>query len=106
MDNLLEDFDLWEVTSLDVRPIKISQADLDLRDQKAKGLIRLFLGDSILLNVLDEKTTNSLWTWLGFVYQAKSMVNKLFLRKNLYSLRMEEGRSIIDQLNDFNLLIA
>ena len=58
------------------------------------------------MNGLDEKTTNSLWTQLGSVYQAKFLVNKLFLRKKLYSLRMEEGGSIADHLNAFNLLIA
>ena len=40
------------------------------------------------------------------MYQAKSLVNKLFLRKKLYSLRMEEGGSVADHLNGFNLLIA
>ena len=40
------------------------------------------------------------------MYQAKSLVNKLFLRKKLYSLIMEEGGSIVDHLNAFNLLIA
>ena len=106
MEDFLEDRDLWEVTSLDVRPAKISQEDWDLKDLKAKGLIRFYLANSILLNVLDEKTTNSLWTRLGSVYQAKSLVNKLFLRKKLYSLRMEEGGSITEHLNAFNLLIA
>ena len=33
MEELLEDHDLWEVTSLDVRPITISQEDWGLKDQ-------------------------------------------------------------------------
>ena len=106
MEDMLEDRDLWEAASLPVRPAAMSQADWDLKDQKAKGFIRLYLADLILLNVLDENTANSLWTRLGSVYQAKSLVNKLFLRKKLYSLRMEEGGSIADHLNAFNLLIA
>lgn len=106
MKDLLEDHDLWEAASLIVRPATISQVDWELKDQKAKGLIRLHLVDSVLLNVLDEKTGNSLWKRLGSVYQAKSLVNKLFLRKNLYSLRMEEGGSVREHLNAFNLLVA
>ena len=106
MEDLLEDRDLWEVTSLDVRPTTISQAYWDLKDHKAKGLIRLCLANLVLLNVLDEKTTNSLWTRLGSVYQSNSLVNKLFLRKKLYYLRMDGGGSVIDHLNAFNLLIA
>ena len=32
MEDLLEDCDLWEVASLDVRPTTISQGDWDLKD--------------------------------------------------------------------------
>lgn len=62
MEDLLEDFDLWEVASLDMKTTMISQEDWELKDQKAKGLIRLCLADLVLLNVHDEKATNSLWT--------------------------------------------
>lgn len=106
MEDMLEDHDLWEASTLDVRPAMISLVDWEIKDQKARGLIRLCLADVVLLNVLDETTANSLWTRLGSVYQAKSLVNKLFLRKKLYSLRMEEGGSITDHLNAFNLLIT
>jgi hypothetical protein len=106
MEDLLEDRDLWQVASLDVRPAKISQAYWELKDRKANGLIRLCLVDSVLLNVLDEKTANSLWTRLGFVYQAKSLVNKFLLKKKLYSLKMEEGGSVTEHLNAFNFLVA
>ena len=68
MEDFLEDHDLWEVNLLDVRLATISQVDWDLKDWKAKGLIRLYLANLVLLNILDEKTTNNLWTWLGFVY--------------------------------------
>ncbi|WP_425268094.1 hypothetical protein [Enterobacter hormaechei] len=91
---MLEDRDLWEATTNATRPATIAQADWDIKDRKAKGLIRLCLTDAVLLNVLDEKTAYSLWERLGAVYQAKSLVNKLFLRKKLYSLRMAEGGSI------------
>ena len=46
MEDLLKDHDLWEVTSLNVRPTTISQVDWDLKDKKAKGLIRLCLTNS------------------------------------------------------------
>lgn len=61
MEDIIEDRDLWEDFSLDVKPAVISQADWEIKDQKAKGLIRLCLADVILLNVLDETTENSLW---------------------------------------------
>ena len=86
MEDMLEDHDLQEATSSAIRPATIAQVDWDIKDHKAKGLIRLCLTDAVLLNVLDEKTANSLWDRLAAVYQAKSLVNKLFLRKKLYSL--------------------
>lgn len=62
--------------------------------------------DLVLLNVLDEKIANSVWTYLGSVYQAKSPMNNFLIRKKSYSIRMEEGGSSIDHLNAFNFLIA
>ena len=67
MEDMLEDCDLREAASLPVRPATMSQADWDLKDRKAKSLIRLCLADSVLLNVLDENTASSLWTRLGSV---------------------------------------
>lgn len=69
-------------------------------------MIRLCLEDSVLLNVHEEKTTHFLWNKLGYIYQGKYLVNKLFLRKNLYSLKMDEGTYVVDHLNVFNMMVA
>jgi len=74
-------------------------------DWKAKGLVRLCLDDSMLINVHEEAIATYMWNKLGQIYQAKSLVNKLFLRNKLYSLRMEDGGSIIDHLNTFSMLV-
>jgi hypothetical protein len=75
-------------------------------DQKAKSTIRLCLSDSILLNVSEEATTKYLWDKLGKLYQSKSLVNKLFLRKKLYNLRMRDGDSVAEHLNAFNTVVS
>jgi hypothetical protein len=36
----------------------------------------------------------------------KSLTNKIFLKRQLYSLRMKEGTKIVDHLNVFNTLIC
>ena len=36
----------------------------------------------------------------------KSLVKKIFLRKKLYSLRMEEGGQISEHLESFNMLVT
>jgi hypothetical protein len=60
----------------------------------------------VLLNVSGESTAKELWDKLGNLYQSKSLVNKLFLRKNLYHLRMEDGYSVTEHLNAFNNLVS
>ena len=75
-------------------------------DQKAKSTIRLCVSDSILLNVSGEATAKALWDKLGTLYQSKSLVNKLFLRKKLYKLRMKDGDSVTKHLNAFNTVVS
>ena len=48
----------------------------------------------------------TLWDKLGNLYQSKSMVNKLFLQKKLYNLRMKDGDSVTEHLNTFNTVIS
>jgi hypothetical protein len=66
----------------------------------------LCLSDSVLLNVSEEATTKDLWEKLGKLYQSKSLVNKLFLRKKLYNLRMRDGDSVAEHLNAFNTVVS
>eukprot|EP00253_Pinus_taeda_P012502 PITA_12502 len=53
-----------------------------------------------------EATEKTLWDKLGTLYQSMSLVNKLFLRKKLYNLRMKDGDSVIDHLNTFNIVVS
>ena len=54
------------------------------------------------MNVFGEATTKTLWEKLGTLYQSKSLVNKLFLRKKLYNLRMKDEDLVTEHLNAFN----
>jgi hypothetical protein len=56
--------------------------------------------------VLEEATTKYLWDKLGKLYQSKSLVNKLFLIKKLYNLRMRDGDSVAEHLNAFNTVVS
>eukprot|EP00253_Pinus_taeda_P010791 PITA_10791 len=49
-----------------------------------------------------EATAKALWDKLGTLNQSKSLVNKLFLWKKLYNLRMKDGDSVTKHLNAFN----
>lgn len=53
-----------------------------------------------------EYIAKKLWDKLGNLYQLKSLVNKLFLQKNLYLSRMSDGDSVTEHLNAFNIVIS
>jgi len=49
----------------------------------------LCLSDEVLNNVMNEETTAGLWCRLETLYMTKSLSNKLYMNKQLYSLRMK-----------------
>eukprot|EP00253_Pinus_taeda_P017395 PITA_17395 len=56
---------------------------------------------------LGEAKTKALWDKLETLYQSKSLVvNKLFLWKKLYNLRMKDGDLVIEHLNEFNTVVS
>eukprot|EP00253_Pinus_taeda_P033884 PITA_33884 len=55
---------------------------------------------------LGEAMTKALWDKLGTLYQYKSLVNKLFLWKKMYNLRMKDGDSVTKHLDVFNTVVS
>lgn len=64
-------------------------------DQKARGLIRLCIEDSILANMMDQNTVKGLWEKLEIIYPSK----------RLFNLCLHEGGSFTTHLDEFNSLI-
>ena len=56
--------------------------------------------------MINEETTTSLWCTLESLYMTKSLSNKLFMKKHLYSLRIKEGTFILQYLNAFNKILS
>ena len=106
MEDLLVDKDQWITVDLGTKPSGVTDEEWKKLDQKAKSTIRLCVSDSVLLNVSGKATMKALWDKLGTLYQSKSLVNKLFLRKKLYNLRMKDGDSMIEHLNPFNTMVS
>ena len=102
MEDLLVDREQWIAVDLGTMPTGMAKADWDKLERKARRTIYLCLSDSVLVNVSGEDTAKKLWDKLRNLYQSKSLVNKLFLRKKLYLLRMNEGDSMSEHLNAFN----
>jgi hypothetical protein len=60
----------------------------------------------MLLNVSGEDTSKALWDKLRDLYQSKSLVNKLFLWKKLYLMRMNDGDLVTEHLNSFDIVAS
>ena len=74
----------------------------EILDRKALGMIRLSLAASVAFNISREKTTKGLMDALAKLYEKPSTSNKVFLMKRLFNMKMSEGGSVVDHLNEFN----
>jgi hypothetical protein len=88
------------------QPASITDEDWDEMDARALSAIRLCLADDVLFNIVTEKIAVGLWSKLESLYMMKSLTNMIFLKRQLYILRMKEGTKIVDHLNTFNTLLV
>src|SRR5436189_55089 len=87
------------------KPSTMDEDDWKEIDGKAKATIILCLSDEVLYNVLNEDTADGMWNRLESLYMTKSLSNKLYVKKQLYYLRMAEGTPILQHLNVFNKIL-
>ena len=73
-------------------------------DEKATSAIRLNLGNEFIHNILEAKIVKEVWEKLEGLYMRKNLTNKLYMKKQLYSLHMKEGSNLLEHLNTFNML--
>ncbi|GKA93480.1 retrovirus-related pol polyprotein from transposon TNT 1-94 [Tanacetum coccineum] len=73
--------------------------------KKAYSTLILCLGDRVLREVTKETTAAGIWTKLTSLYMTKSLANKLYLKKKLYTYYMSPGTKLGDHINEFNKLI-
>lgn len=90
----------------DKKPTTMSNEDWEEMDMKAVSSIRMCLADNVIFNVRGEKTASGLWAKLESLYQSKSLLNRILLKKRLYSLKMKEGAKVSEHLNTFNDILS
>ena len=73
----------------------------EVLDIKEPAIIQLFLVSSMAFNISKEKKTKGVST-LGKLYEKSSDSNNVFLMKHLFNMKMSEGGSVVDNLNEFN----
>ncbi|GKC15501.1 retrotransposon protein, putative, ty1-copia subclass [Tanacetum coccineum] len=111
------DFGLWRVkmralliqhgceAALEVLPADMeAQAKAEL-NKKAHSAVILCLGNKVLREVIGETTAAGVWSKLETLYMTKSLANKLYLKKNLYTFYMPAGRKISEHIDEFNKIV-
>ena len=73
-------------------------------DEKKASAIHLNLGDEVIHNILEAKTVKEVWEKLEGLYMRKNPMNKLYMKKQLYSLHIKEGYDMLEHLKTFNIM--
>ena len=89
-----------------VKPEDMKQEEWNLLDRQALGVIRLTLAKNVAFNIVNEKTTAGLMKALSDMYEKPSAANKVYLMRRLFNLKMGEGISVTDHINEFNTILA
>lgn len=81
-------------------PLKVA------KDTRVKNLIGTCLSDMILRKVMNEPTALGMWKALKRDYQTKTLPNRIYLKQQFASFKMEESKSIEENMDCFLKLIA
>ncbi|GJZ43354.1 hypothetical protein Tco_0590609 [Tanacetum coccineum] len=73
--------------------------------KKAYSTLIQFLGDRVLWEVTKETTAAGIWIELTSLYITKSLKNRLYLKKKLYTYYMSPCIKLGDHIYEFNKLI-
>ena len=86
------------------KPSSMKNEEWNKLDRKAIATICQYLVKNVCFNVFEEKTTKGLWKKIHDLYEKNRASNKVFLMKKLYNLKMKEGASVAEHLNEFNII--
>ncbi|KAJ0082955.1 hypothetical protein Patl1_10294 [Pistacia atlantica] len=75
-------------------------------DDNAMSNLHLALADSVLSSVAKKESTKEIWDALTKLYKVRSLHNKIFLKRRLYTLRISESTSMTYHINNLNTLFS
>nr|GEW25568.1 retrovirus-related Pol polyprotein from transposon TNT 1-94 [Tanacetum cinerariifolium] len=86
--------------ALETLPVDIEAGDKAVWMKKAYSTLIICLGDRVIRKVTKETTGAGIWTKLTSLYMTKSLANKLYMKKKLYTCT-----KLGDHIYEFNKLI-
>ena len=84
----------------------LDEASRSERDEKAMNIIFMSVGDHVLRKLDKVKTASEAWEILDKLYMAKTLPNRVHAQLKVYSFRMQDSRTIDQNVDDFLKLIA
>nr|GEY43370.1 retrovirus-related Pol polyprotein from transposon TNT 1-94 [Tanacetum cinerariifolium] len=88
--------------ALEVLPADMEAQTKAELNKKAHSAVILCLGNKVLREVTGDTTAAGVWSKLETLYMTKSLANKLYLKKKLYTFYMPTGRKIFEHIDEFN----
>ncbi|GJU28111.1 retrovirus-related pol polyprotein from transposon TNT 1-94, partial [Tanacetum coccineum] len=74
--------------------------------KKAHSALLLCLDNKVLREVNKENSAAGVWLKLETLYMTKSLANKLYLKKKLFTFYMHSGKKLSEHIDEFNKLIG
>ena len=107
MEDLLNFKDLYDPIEGDnAKSNDMSDVDCKKLKKKTLGAIHQWVDISLYNHVTKETDPHTLWKNLENMYETKNAQAKIFLMRKLMNLKLKEGQSIAEHLNDFEGMIA
>ena len=96
--------DLWEITEgTEVLPERANvqqKTQFKKRDNKALSMICLSITTSLQIYVRPAKSAKEAWDSLAKHFEEKTLSKKIHYRRKLYGIRLEEGKSMVEHVNN------
>ncbi|GJZ42293.1 retrovirus-related pol polyprotein from transposon TNT 1-94 [Tanacetum coccineum] len=74
--------------------------------KKAHSALLLCLDNKVLREVNKEDSAVGVWLKLETLYMTKSLANKLYLKKKLFTFYMDSGKKLSEHIDEFNKLVG
>ncbi|GKC53169.1 retrotransposon protein, putative, ty1-copia subclass [Tanacetum coccineum] len=91
--------------ALEVLPADMETQTKTELNKKAHSALILCLGNKVLREVTGDTTAAGVWSKLETLYMTKSLANKLYLKKKLYTIYIPAERKIFEHINEFNKIV-
>ena len=88
------------------RPMEITKDKWNEVDGNTISDLHLAFADGVLLSVTEKNIAKEIYDTLTKLYEAKSLHNKIFLKRKLYTFRMTEFTMVSDHINTLKTLFS